>query len=90
VPLSAIGNPTAHSLLEEVSGYVFASSVPGSVQDSKAQSDADELPLELEGTKSFNFSGTARHGVLAGALLPEALLLPVLALTALARRRRTA
>src|SRR6185312_10816345 len=31
VPLSAIGNPNSHSLLEEVAAYVFAAPVPGSV-----------------------------------------------------------
>jgi hypothetical protein len=55
VPLSAIGNPSKHRVLEEVEAYVFASAFPGSEPDTKAQSDADELPLELEGTRSFNF-----------------------------------
>jgi len=62
VPLSAIGNPNSHSLLEEVAAYVFAAPVPGSVQDSKAQSDADEVPLELEGTKTFNFQASVKGG----------------------------
>lgn len=57
VPLSAVGNPTSKSLLQQVEAYVFASALPGSVQDSKAQSDADEVPLELEGTRSFNYRG---------------------------------
>ena len=91
VPLSAIGNPTSHSLLEEVTGYVFAAPVPGSVQDSKAQSDADEVPLELEGTKSFNFeAAVAKKGTFAGAVLPELLLLPLLAVAGVVRRRRSA
>jgi len=55
VPLSAIGSPKSGSLLEEVAGYVFAAAFPGSVQDEKAQSDADQVPLELEGTRTFNF-----------------------------------
>jgi len=91
VPLSAVGNPTAHSLLEEVEAYVFAAPVPGSVQDTKGQSDADEVPLELEGTKSFNFeAATAKHGVLKGGLLPLgglALLAPLAAVAGVRRRR---
>lgn len=89
VPLSAIGNPSSKSLLEEAAGYVFAAPAPGSALDEKAQSDADEVPLELEGTKTFNFeAAAAKHGTFAGAVLPEVLLLPVLGLAALARRRR--
>ena len=88
VPLSAIGNPSAHSLLEEVSAYVLAAPAPGSEQDTKAQSDADEVPLELEGTKSFNFSAAgAKGGTFRGELLPLTLLLPLGA--AVARRRRS-
>jgi hypothetical protein len=90
VPLSAIGNPTAHSLLEEMAAYVFAAPAPGSEADSKVQSDADEVPLELEGTKSFNFeAATAKGGVLKGELLPLALLLPLSAAVTRTRRPRT-
>ena len=89
VPLSAIGNPSSKSLLEEVEGYVFAAPGPGSTPDTKAQSDGDEVPLELEGTKSFNFeAAAAKHGTFAGVVLPEVLLLPLVGLAALARRRR--
>jgi hypothetical protein len=88
VPLSAVGNPSSKSLLEEMAGYVFAAPVPGSVQDSKVQSDADEVPLELEGTKTFNFEASAEHGTFAGAVLPEVLLLPLLGLATAVRRRR--
>jgi hypothetical protein len=90
VPLSAIGSPSSKSLLEEVTGYIFAAPVPGSAQDSKVQSDADEVPLELEGTKSFNFSASAKHGTFAGSMLPEVLLLPLLGLATAVRRRRVA
>ena len=92
VPLSAIGNPTKHRLLEEVEAYVFASALPGSEQDSKAQTDADQLPLELEGTKSFNFRGdvSPSGATSAGMLLPGVVLLPLLAGTAAYRRRRRA
>jgi hypothetical protein len=57
VPLAAVGNPSSHRLLEMVEAYVFASATPGSFQDSKPQTDADQVPLELEGTRSFNFRG---------------------------------
>jgi hypothetical protein len=90
VPLSAIGNPSKSKVLEEVQAYVFASAFPGSSQDTKAQSDADELPLELEGTKSFNFSGDAHtNSTAAGMLLPGVMLLPLFTAAAAYRRRRT-
>lgn len=89
VPLSAIGNPTSHSLLEEVAAYVFAAPAPGSEADTKAQSDADEVPLELEGTKTFNFeAAAAKGGTLRGELLPVTALLPLLAIATGRRRRR--
>lgn len=91
VPLSAIGNPTSHSLLEEMAGYVFAAPVAGNTPDTKVESDADEVPLELEGTKSFNFeAAAAKHGTFAGVILPELLLFPLAGLATLARRRRRA
>jgi hypothetical protein len=90
VPLSAIGNPTSHSLLEEVSAYVFAAPLPGSEADTKAQSDADEVPLELEGTKTFNFeAAAAKGGTLRGELLPVTALLPLLAIAGARLRRRS-
>jgi hypothetical protein len=90
VPLSAVGNPSAHSLLEEVSAYVLAAPLPGSEADTKAQSDADEVPLELEGTKTFNFeAAVAKGGTLRGELVPLTLLLPFAAMGARLRRRRT-
>ena len=90
VPLSAIGKPTMKSLLQEVEAYVFASATPGSVQDSKSQSDVDQVPLELEGTRSFNFRGTAekRSNVPAGMFIPGIAALPLLAGAAAYRRRR--
>ena len=89
VPLSAVGNPSAHSLLEEVSAYVFAAPLPGSEADTKVQSDSDEVPLELEGTKSFNFeAAVAKGGTLRGELVPLTMLLPFGAVAARMRRRR--
>jgi hypothetical protein len=89
VPLSAIGSPSKHRLLEEVEAYVLASAFPGSEPDTKAQSDADELPLQLEGTKSFNFRGDAKpSSTTAGMLVPGIAVLPLLAGVAAYRRRR--
>jgi hypothetical protein len=92
VPLSAIGKPSKHRLLEEVTGYVFASSVPGSVQDSKIQSDTDEVPLELEGTRSFNYrDGASAVAAVRRGLLPAGLvLLPLAGVATWRRRRRSA
>jgi len=92
VPLSAIGNPTKKRLLQQVQAYVFASATPGSFQDSKPQTDADQVPLELEGTRSFNFRGNVEKpgAVPAGmVMLPGLGLLPILAAVARRRRRRT-
>jgi hypothetical protein len=90
VPLSAVGNPSAHRLLEMVEAYVFASATPGSFQDSKPQTDADQVPLELEGTKSFNFRGNVEKpgDVAAGMLVPGIALLPILVGATASRRRR--
>jgi hypothetical protein len=92
VPLDGIGNPTNKSLLQQVEAYVFASATPGSFQDSKEQTDADQVPLELEGTKSFNFRGNVEKpgDVPAGMFVPGIALLPVLAGAAAYRRRRKA
>jgi hypothetical protein len=60
------------------------------VQDSKAQSDVDQVPLELDGTKSFNFRADIEHnsnpdsGVFGGF----AFALPLAALAPLTRRLR--
>src|SRR4051794_4790257 len=69
VPLDGVGNPGKHRLLEQVEAYVFASATPGSVQDSKPQTDADQVPLELEGTKSFNFRADEERGDIDAKIL---------------------
>jgi hypothetical protein len=90
IPVSAIGNPSWHKQFESVAAYTFAAAVPGSVQDSKAQSDVDQVPLELDGTKSFNFRADIEHnsnpdsGVFGGF----AFALPLAALAPLTRRLR--
>jgi hypothetical protein len=55
VPLTAVGSPSASSLLEEVMGFVTISAEPPSVPLDNASAFADEVPLEIEGTKTFNF-----------------------------------
>ncbi len=58
VPLSAIGNPTSSSLLEEVTGYTFVSTQSASVPITNAQADAENgIPIEIEGTEAFNAKG---------------------------------
>ena len=54
VPLSAVGSPTRHRLLEEVMGFVTASPQSGVVPQNNGTDFADVAPLQLEGTKTFN------------------------------------
>ncbi|MDP9101522.1 MAG: hypothetical protein M3N21_05185 [Actinomycetota bacterium] len=54
VPLSALGNPTRRSLLEEVMGFVTASPQSGVVPQNNGTDFADVAPLQLEGTRTFN------------------------------------
>jgi hypothetical protein len=62
VPLTAIGKPTEKSLLEEVSAYVFAAPTPASLPNSKPQTDAEEVPLLIEGARAFNFAAASAPG----------------------------
>jgi hypothetical protein len=68
IPLSAIGNPTSKSLLEEVSAFVTASPQGGVVPQNNGLSFADIAPLQVEGTKTFNYRFGAPPG--AGAPAP--------------------
>ncbi|MDX6285344.1 MAG: hypothetical protein QOG53_829 [Frankiales bacterium] len=68
VPLSAVGNPTKTSLLEQVAAYVLVAPTPASFQNTKLQTDADEVPLEVEGARAFNFKAAAVPG---GILPPD-------------------
>jgi hypothetical protein len=68
VPLSALGNPTGNSLFEEVSAFVTASPQGGAVPQNNGLSFADVAPLQLEGTKTFNYRFGAPAG--AGAAAP--------------------
>jgi hypothetical protein len=67
VPLSAIGNPSASSLLQEVMGFVTVSPEPPALQIDNASAFADEVPLQIEGTKTFNFRGSVSGTSGAGA-----------------------
>jgi len=49
VPLSAIGNPPAGSLLESLSVYTFARNHPASLQITNSQAQAGILPIEVDG-----------------------------------------
>jgi hypothetical protein len=72
IPLSAIGSPTSKSLLEEVSAFVTASPQGGAVPQNNGASFADIAPLQLEGTKTFNY----RFGAPAGTGAPAPLTPP--------------
>ncbi|MDQ1698846.1 MAG: hypothetical protein QOG34_709 [Frankiaceae bacterium] len=62
VPLTAVGSPSASTLLEEVMGFVTVSAVPPAVQLDTASAFADEVPLQIEGTKTFNFRAASVTG----------------------------
>ena len=63
VPLSAVGNPSSKSLLEEVMAFVVASPQAGVVPQNNGTDFLDIAPLQLEGTKTFN----ARFGAPASS-----------------------
>jgi hypothetical protein len=54
VAVGDVGNPTASSLLEEVGTYALASSHPQGTT-TNAQAQADNVPLQIDGTCCFNF-----------------------------------
>jgi hypothetical protein len=59
VPITAVGSPKANSVLEEVSAYSFVSATPVEVPITNPQAFVDLVPLEIDGTRSFNFSPSA-------------------------------
>ena len=76
VPVSAIGNMTADSLLEEVTGFVTVSPTPAAVPITNVQAFAEIVPLQIEGTRTFNFRGSAvlpaqSGGPVAAPVLPR-------------------
>ena len=82
VPKSDIGNPDGSSLLEEVAGYVFVATNSANVTPTNPQAQAEQgIPVEIEGTRTFNSSLAA-----PGPSVPEApfaVALPLLALLAI-------
>jgi hypothetical protein len=91
VPLANIGNPAESALYEEAMGFVTVSPVSFAKPQDNALAFADEVPLQIEGTKTFNY----RAGAQAPADVPETALvtlLPVIGLLMLglvfALRRR--
>ncbi len=72
VPLSAVGNPSDSSLLEQVMAFVTVNpSGGGAIPQDNVTNFFDEAPLQIEGTKTFN----ARFGA-AAAVGPSAPLAP--------------
>jgi hypothetical protein len=78
VPLSTV--PSRSGLFEEVMGFVTVSPVTYAKPQDNASTFADEVPIQIEGTKTFNFVAGAQ----APPDVPEAALttlLPLLGLT---------
>jgi hypothetical protein len=81
VPLSVV--PSRSQLYEEVMGFVTVSPVTYAKPQDNASAFADEVPLQIEGTKTFNFV----EGAPAPVTVPEAALttlLPLIGLMVLA------
>jgi hypothetical protein len=55
VPVSAIGDLTPGDLLEEVMAFTAAAPTSAALPMTSAQAFADEVPLQLEGTRTFNY-----------------------------------
>jgi hypothetical protein len=55
VPLSVMNNPKKGRLLEEVMAFVTVSPRSASVPLDNASAFADEVPLQIEGTRTFNY-----------------------------------
>jgi hypothetical protein len=54
VPVAALGNPTASSLLEEAMAFVTASPQSGVVPQNNGTDFTDQAPMQLEGTRTVN------------------------------------
>ncbi|MGB8650405.1 MAG: hypothetical protein WCD35_07050 [Mycobacteriales bacterium] len=66
VPLAVVGNPSASSLLEEVMAFVTVNPKTGGLVPQDNVSDvADEAPLQVEGTRTFNYRAAAGGPVTA-------------------------
>jgi hypothetical protein len=57
-----VGQPTAHSLLEEVGAYAFAAPAPQS-SENNATAQKDIVPLEIDGVCCYDFKGTAVRAI---------------------------
>jgi hypothetical protein len=59
VAIKDVGSPKSSSVLQEVGAYAFAASHPQG-GTTNAQAQADSVPLEIDGTCCYDFSGQAR------------------------------
>src|SRR5207245_7357195 len=55
VPVAVVGGAGATSLLEEVAAFTTVSASSAAVPLTNAQAFSDVVPLEIEGTRTFNF-----------------------------------
>jgi hypothetical protein len=56
IPVADVGKPRSTSLLREVAAYVFVAPQSARQTVSNAQAQAEQgIPLEIEGTRTFNF-----------------------------------
>jgi hypothetical protein len=55
VPLSAIGNPKDSDLFEEVMAFTTVSAHSAATPQTNAETFADAVPLQVEGTRTFNY-----------------------------------
>jgi hypothetical protein len=55
VPLSAIGNPDATTLMEEVEAHVAAEPKTAAVPDNKLNAFPDEVPTVIDATRTWNY-----------------------------------
>lgn len=97
VPVSAVGNPAPTALLEEVQAFVTVAPHTAAVTLTNDQAFADEVPLQIEGTRTFNYQAVTPADQAGSPVVPEApaaVLLPLagvgLGALLVARRRRLA
>lgn len=97
VPVSAVGNPPPTALLEEVQAFVTVAPHTAAVTLTNDQAFADEVPLQIEGTRTFNYQAVTPADQAGSPVVPEApaaVLLPLagvgLGALLVARRRRLA
>ncbi|MDQ1438657.1 MAG: hypothetical protein QOK43_2286 [Acidimicrobiaceae bacterium] len=59
VPAAAVGGLKSDSLLEEVMGFSTVSATPAELPLTNPQADADIVPLQVEGTRTFNYTAAS-------------------------------